>query len=312
MQRILKPDSVDKRMTTYTVPKQRVAQLKALFLKYSVGLSEDQWVSLMKEKFGIDLVFHRKHIDDKPYGYTVVDHPQKNVFKGSQILRLFELYAVATEEKVKQLVKELAERPGLSFHDLQIELAKLGLRLNQKGNIPVGSDKVQISDGLFTKLLYADRLSLASSFKINDSTCKTILGKMMLVKPSEISSSVRVAKDFEAIKAVVLYLDQQQKWKEGLRHFNFKLVRSNQKVYLFSASEPALLRLDKLLGNSAKVDLDQLPEVESLGSNYTNLIQHASKDNLLSALIDIVAESQQKPVDQKNKKRNHQHKPFKL
>ncbi|MCK5368567.1 MAG: relaxase/mobilization nuclease domain-containing protein, partial [Cyclobacteriaceae bacterium] len=40
--RVLDPNSVDKRIDSYTFPKQRVAQLKALFLKYSVGLSEDQ------------------------------------------------------------------------------------------------------------------------------------------------------------------------------------------------------------------------------------------------------------------------------
>ena len=312
VQRVFDPELVNKRIGVYTLPKQRVAQLKALFLKYSVGLSEDQWVSLMKEKFGIDLVFHRKLIDDNPYGYTVVDHAQKNVFKGSQILRLSELYTLATEDKVKNLVKELAGQPGLSFHDLQDELAKLGLKLNQKGNIQIGADKVQLSSSLHNKLLYADRLSLASTFKINDPTCKTILGKLMMVKPSEISTPVRVAKDFEAMKAVIFYLDQHQKWEEGLGHFNFSLVRSKQNVYLFSASEPALLRLDKLMGKPIAVGLDHIPEIESLGSNYGNLLQHTSKDNLLSALIDIAAESQQKPVDQKNKKRTHQHKPFKL
>lgn len=312
VQRILDPDSIAKRIGEYQFNQKRVSQLKAICLKYSVGLSEEQWVSLMKEKFGIDLVFHRKHIDDKPYGYTVVDHAQKNVFKGSQLLRLSELYTVATEDKVLRLVKELAAKPGLSFHDLQVELANLGLSLNQKGNIPVGVHRVQLTSGLYTKLLHADRLRLASTFKINDPTCKMILGKLLLIKPSDISSSVCTGKEFEAIKAVILYLDQQQKWNEGLRHFNFSLLRSTQHVYLYSASEPALLRLDKLLDTPIAVGLDQIPEVESLGSRYTNLLHHTSKDNLLSALMDIMAESQQKPVDQKNKKRTHQHKPFKL
>lgn len=84
----------------------RAAQLTAIFEKYRKqyatelvpktiplpgGLIKNskelrsEFSDLMNDKFGLQLVFHSK--DGKPvYGYTVIDHAQKNVFKGNQIL----------------------------------------------------------------------------------------------------------------------------------------------------------------------------------------------------------------------------------
>jgi len=75
----------------FTEPDQtRVGQLKAIFGKYAPTLTTDNFTKYMEEKHGIKLVFHAK--DGKPaYGYTVIDHAQKNVFKGSAIMPLKEL-----------------------------------------------------------------------------------------------------------------------------------------------------------------------------------------------------------------------------
>jgi hypothetical protein len=72
---------------------QRRQQLKAFFRKYPS-------VELLKEKFGIQIVFHAKH-GLPAYGYTVIDHAQKNVFKGSQIMALKEFLSLpnATERR---------------------------------------------------------------------------------------------------------------------------------------------------------------------------------------------------------------------
>jgi hypothetical protein len=71
----------------FTEPdKARAQQLRAIFQKYKGSDLE----SILKENFGVELVFHSK--EGKPaYGYTVIDHAQKNVFKGSEIMRMNEL-----------------------------------------------------------------------------------------------------------------------------------------------------------------------------------------------------------------------------
>lgn len=89
---------------------KRIAQIRAFIEKYRVEYSAKLYMKTitapsgaitklgftsdlsehLKEKFGIDLVFHAK--DDKaPYGFSIIDNAQKNVFKGGEIISLKEL-----------------------------------------------------------------------------------------------------------------------------------------------------------------------------------------------------------------------------
>ena len=90
------------------VNKQRAVQLKAIFRKYAPQYSctlKSETVALpsgfekvtnrfhsdfsvfMREKFGVEMVFHAAK--DKPvYGYTIIDHAQQCVFKGSEVMPL--------------------------------------------------------------------------------------------------------------------------------------------------------------------------------------------------------------------------------
>ena len=88
----------------------RKVQLKALFHKYaplhSTALIRERksyssaFSAVLKEKFGIDLLFHASG-DKPPYGFTVIDHAGKQVFKGGEIMPLKALLsqqAIANEE----------------------------------------------------------------------------------------------------------------------------------------------------------------------------------------------------------------------
>jgi len=86
---------------------RRADQLKAIFKKYASKYDTDGFADYLKNKMGVELVFHSK--DGKPaYGYTVIDHAQKNVYKGSEVMPLKEL--LNTQEKQEQhIVASAAE-----------------------------------------------------------------------------------------------------------------------------------------------------------------------------------------------------------
>ena len=91
--------------------KKRTQQLKALFEKYLsehggelkpqhqnlAGQREgkiigynSEFSEFMRDRFGLQFVFHFK--DEKtPYGYSIIDHKSKAVFKGSSIMKLSQL-----------------------------------------------------------------------------------------------------------------------------------------------------------------------------------------------------------------------------
>lgn len=69
---------------------KRRKQLKAIILKYQrLSTNKEELDATLKKKFGVNFVFVGKK--DTPYGYMVVDHKEKTVYKGNEILQLKEL-----------------------------------------------------------------------------------------------------------------------------------------------------------------------------------------------------------------------------
>ncbi|BAU55626.1 Relaxase/mobilization nuclease domain protein [Mucilaginibacter gotjawali] len=99
---------IEERLKNYTPDTDRKVQLKALFHKYAAGYDTtlikkygkytSGFAAFLKEKLGIDLIFHASG-DKPPYGYTVVDHAGKTVFKGGEIMSLKELLALQKDDR---------------------------------------------------------------------------------------------------------------------------------------------------------------------------------------------------------------------
>lgn len=64
--------------------KQRAAQLRNWFEAYR---HRPDFVSIMRQHFKLDVVFHSAE-GKQPYGYTVIDHDTRQVFKGIEIWNL--------------------------------------------------------------------------------------------------------------------------------------------------------------------------------------------------------------------------------
>ncbi len=89
-----------------------------------------------KKLFGVDIVFHNK--DDKdPFGYTIIDHKTGSVFKGSEIMKMKDLFEFTNEridkktfeklkafnvsnEKEKKCLKEHFKRLGIDVKDFMV------------------------------------------------------------------------------------------------------------------------------------------------------------------------------------------------
>ena len=93
----------------YTPDEERRKQITALLFKYKQGLSYTELQTLMKDKFGINLVFHTGKGHTKPYGYTLIDYRNKRVLKGGEVMDLKELLGDDKALLVldKKLLKEL-------------------------------------------------------------------------------------------------------------------------------------------------------------------------------------------------------------
>lgn len=106
LQETIGPNLIIDRLTK-DADQQRKIQLKAWFHKYAAVHNttlekgrkryQSEFAKVMKVKFGIELIFHSSG-DKPPYGYSVIDHSGKNVFKGGEIMPLKELLTIRVSE----------------------------------------------------------------------------------------------------------------------------------------------------------------------------------------------------------------------
>ena len=101
---------------------KRRRQLRAILKKYrDLSANKEELAAAMKKKFGLSLVFVGK--TDTPYGYIVVDHKDKTVFKGGEFLSIKELLqfedAATRFTKIKQTIDDLlSDNPTLTTADI--------------------------------------------------------------------------------------------------------------------------------------------------------------------------------------------------
>ncbi|WKK59705.1 relaxase/mobilization nuclease domain-containing protein [Sphingobacterium sp. BN32] len=106
-------EQVDAKIGTFDKDIDRLAQLRAVFVKYRNQYDPavihvpaplpgsrpsapsgytSSMAQMLSEKFGVQIIFHGK--DGKPpYGYTLIDHSRKMVYKGKDLMPLVEFIA---------------------------------------------------------------------------------------------------------------------------------------------------------------------------------------------------------------------------
>ncbi len=114
-------EQVDAKISTFSKDINRLAQLRAVFAKYrgqhdpaivhvtaplpgNRSSAQSGYTSAMarmlSDKFGVQIIFHGK--DGKPpYGYTVIDHSRKMVYKGKDVIPLAEF--IAPSENIHEI-----------------------------------------------------------------------------------------------------------------------------------------------------------------------------------------------------------------
>ena len=129
---------------------KRRKQLRAILLKYrDMTAGKEELQTMMKQKFGIDLVFHGSK--DKPYGYTIIDHQSKTVLKGGDVLKLKDLVQFQSKAERLHRMDEfidamLEDNPDLTTRDLNRMLRRqFGTHIS-KGRIAYGDDFIDLKD----------------------------------------------------------------------------------------------------------------------------------------------------------------------
>ncbi len=147
---------------------QRKYQLRAIIKKYrDMSSDKEELQELMRDKFGVSLVFLGSK--DSPYGYFIVDHHTKAVFKGSDIIKIKDLLQFQSKEerfsRVESFIDQMLEdNQNLTTRELNKLLRRqFGTRL-MNGSIMFNGTSHELPEHVQLTLRSNDRLSWLQSF----------------------------------------------------------------------------------------------------------------------------------------------------
>ncbi|MHB1179736.1 MAG: hypothetical protein ACYCZO_15580, partial [Daejeonella sp.] len=135
---------VDERLADHQKDKERISQLRAIVEKYKLKVNpaiytvthdlpggksktltgySSKLAEMLKAKFGVQILFHAK--DDKhPYGYTILDHARKAVFKGGAVMSL--------KEFIDPLQPKAIEETSPEFSGIMKEISQDNLAFDEE------------------------------------------------------------------------------------------------------------------------------------------------------------------------------------
>ena len=121
----------------------------------------------MKKRFGVDLIFFGSK--DKPYGYMIIDHKNKIVYKGSEVLSMKQLLSFQNREerleKIDMFIDAILEdNKKLSTYDLNTLLWRQFGSYVTKGRIAFRNERILLNENIRNTLRYNDKLQWLQSF----------------------------------------------------------------------------------------------------------------------------------------------------
>lgn len=135
---------------------KRRRQLRAILQKYrNLAANKEELAAIMKRRFGISLVFLGRK--DTPYGYFLVDHKNKAVFKGGEFLSIKELLqfedAPTRFARIEATIEELLhDNPNLTTAEVnRILYRQFGTRIH-RGTVSWNGETITLRQSVVDQL----------------------------------------------------------------------------------------------------------------------------------------------------------------
>ncbi|MDR2774250.1 MAG: relaxase/mobilization nuclease domain-containing protein [Tannerella sp.] len=290
--KMIRQHSVDRqavleKTAQYAQDKARINQLRAIFNKYK-GLPTGQFQKLMRESFGVEVVFHMSKEHEKPYGYTVIDHANKMVMKGGEIMPLEALINPLDKEEHRKLAGDLIQSylsTGNSMYsELKGVMYRNGYSMKKQEIFIIGDEAplLSLTDDMYKQLRYYDRLNEANRFVVKSQTEANALSRFFFVRASNIPVHPEALRDDIPYREMILSFENDT---EALRDY----LNETQQV-LFSHTNHTFLMdtRNHVLANVTGLGLECEVDLESYYSrNKKEIDSHMDVAPGLSVLATL-------------------------
>lgn len=164
-----------------------IKRLRAIIAKFQRYVGDRaELVELMKQKFGVDMIFFGSK--DKPYGYMVVDHTHRVVYNGNTIRPVLQLCDFPTPEerigRLEQFIDALLEEnPRLTTREIYHHLWRQYGTCISKGNLVLyNKQTVALNPAIAATLNLNFRLSKAVMFCPTNQAERDVICAMFKIK----------------------------------------------------------------------------------------------------------------------------------
>jgi len=308
-----------------------ITQIKALFHKFKPGMSTSSFTSEMRKKFGYEIVFHHaKNKDpkiptplyDKPYGYTLIDHNNKQVYKGSEIqpisFVLNELNEKEHREMLVYFLKQEFDNRKLSLYELNKSLKGLDYNANYRGVInskALDKDIFSIDPERLKTLLYYNKVHLINGYSANNEIAAAVLKSYYKIDNSDfkVEPNVSIEKQQYYDQMMEQHFFNKQFSKESLEKKQLKIIGYQDQFFLIDLKNKAIIAIPEVYNKTISSELvEQLsiageremqngPQQEHL----QNAISQYQDLNLIPNLGDAGDDDDDQLARRKRKKRNN-------
>lgn len=178
--------------------KKRKKQLWAILSKYrDLSADKEELTAQLKKSFGISLVFMGSK--DSPYGYTLVDHKNKVVYKGSEIMNIKKLLnfdvAKRDPEDVKNFINEqLKANPNIDSQKLNKLLwHKYHASISKSSDLKIGTKHYTLDEDVSKLLKANNKVVYVQSFHPTNAMERDLLCDFFHVEKDR----VKIEKDYK-------------------------------------------------------------------------------------------------------------------
>ncbi|PRY13746.1 relaxase/mobilization nuclease-like protein [Pontibacter ummariensis] len=309
-------DTVGQKIAQYTAPDERIRQLHSLFTKYKPGLAPKAFQEFMKSKFGVEIVFHKAKGEQEPYGYSIIDHAQKQVLKGSQVMKLSELMtAVSRPERIASaqgIIGAVAKDTDITFSEFKSQLKAVGFSVNKRGEVKLKGEaepSLQVDEMVMKGLYQKERLKQARSFAITSAADARILSQVFYLKPHSLAINGPVNEDAREYASGRLnsMLANGRQLPDVLESNGWSIAKLDNKHYLIDKREKAIYPVNELTSRQldySAAGVVSLDEARSRAATQQAAYSSGGVGDMLTMLAQLAQEGSREPQqDRKNKRR---------
>lgn len=287
VQRVLSVENIKLQVSSDYLKESRKKQLKAILLKYrDMVASKEELKGLMKSKFGVDLIFVGSK--DNPYGYMVVDHKEKSIYKGSSVLPLKVLLTFQNKqerlEKLDMFIDSmLDDNNRLTTTQLNSMLHRqFGTHIS-KGKIIVGKERIILEKYILDTLKRNDKCAWLQSFNPTTETERALLCIIGKIKDPELvsiceSKKATLENSVNTIKNIVSK-EKQEKYLEILRGIGVITINSDMGLYFIDMNNKQIFN-----ATDYGISLNNKNEIKSLEES----IERSSLPNIIFSVDKII------------------------